>query len=45
MDLKDEGGLDSEEMMNKDGLGGRDPVNKGAETEKCGTWVKNQSLS
>lgn len=29
MGLKDKGGLDPEEMMDKDVLGGKDPVNKG----------------
>ena len=40
----EEGGLGSEETK-EDVLGGRDPENKGVESEKCGTRAKRLSLS
>ena len=37
-------GLGLEEMRNKDVLGGRDPVNKGVQSEKPGTRAKSPQL-
>ena len=43
MNLQEEG-LGSEEVKNKDVLGGRDPVNKGVQSEKLGTRAKSPQL-